>query len=243
MLNFLKKLCGKPSNQEWDRFYFAFEQEFRGDFSTILTRHQERYGTILPPVKKSSDSVLTKALDLGCGRGEFLQFLSNSGYQAEGIDLNSPAIALARERGLIARKADILSELSSRPSASLGLISSFHVIEHCEPEYTFSIFKECARLLAKGGHILFETPSALSLYSSARNFSLDPTHRNPIHPQYMQFMARYFGFTDIRIMGFSPHMGDDRAPVSELLKKNALADGLLEDWLYGPMDLAIWAMK
>lgn len=244
----LSKLFDKVFRRknDWDEFYYAFEQKFRGSFDEVKARHLERYGERLRLLTQSGSSRSRKqrSLDLGCGRGEFLSMCSGMGWDASGIDLNKTAVADARRRGLSASSADIVSHLRALPRGSMDLISSFHVVEHCEPRYTFELFQETSRVLAPGGVFLCETPSATSLYAAGRNFCLDPTHKQPIHPSYMEFLASHCGFKRSEILTFSPHLGADRGQAARALQGAAGAEmEKIESWLYGPMDTAIWSVR
>lgn len=245
----LSKLYDKVfrrKNGGWDEFYYAFEQKFRGSFEEVKARHLERYADRLHHLAQAASSRGGKqrSLDLGCGRGEFLSVCSGMGWDASGIDLNETAVADAKMRGLAATCADIISHLRAMPSATMNLISSFHVIEHCEPRYTFELFQETSRVLTPGGVFLCETPSATSLYAAGRNFCLDPTHRQPVHPSYMEFLASHCGFKGSEILSFSPHFGADRGRVASALQGGAGVEmEKIESWLYGPMDTAIWSVR
>ena len=244
--SFFDRIFRRKNSGAWDEFYYAFEQKFRGSFEEVKARHLERYGEKLRQLAKGATPKAggRRILDLGCGRGEFLAVCTEMGWEASGIDLNETAVGDAKKRGLAARYGDIVSHLRTIPSGSIELISSFHVVEHCDPRYTFEIFQETSRVLTPGGVFLCETPSATSLYAAGRNFCLDPTHKQPIHPSYMEFLATHCGFKHSEILSFSPHFGADRGRVADALQGNARSEmEKMEGWLYGPMDTAIWSVR
>ena len=55
-------------------------------------------------------------LDIGCGRGEFLDLLKQEEVPARGIDLSAESVALCRSRGLDAEVADLFSYLAALPA-------------------------------------------------------------------------------------------------------------------------------
>ena len=80
--------------------------------------------------ERFEESGAAPVLDLGCGRGEFLEMLRERGIPGYGIDRDPLAVAGARSRGLDVREGDLLSGLRAWPDGSLGAIVAFQVIEH-----------------------------------------------------------------------------------------------------------------
>ena len=87
--------------------YTRFAERFRG--SEEYVREGQRY--YLPYFKKC-----TSVLDIGCGRGEFLELMRETGVPAQGIDLDSSSVEMCRDKGLSAEVADLfrLSERRKR---------------------------------------------------------------------------------------------------------------------------------
>src|SRR5438067_473844 len=97
-----------PQPPASDVFYAAFEDRFRGSPNDI----REKLRAYVPLFTGRTDVV-----DVGCGRGEFLDLLKQGGIPARGVDVNREMIAEARERGLDAVECDALAYLTSRPAA------------------------------------------------------------------------------------------------------------------------------
>jgi len=68
-------------------------------------------------------------LDIGCGRGIFLQLLAEAQIEAIGIDHSEEALAACREKGFQVCGEDARTYLSAK-SESFGGIFCSHVIEH-----------------------------------------------------------------------------------------------------------------
>ena len=180
-----------------DAMYVVFENKFRGTREDIKNR-QEVY---LPYIEKvNAGTVDTPILDVGCGRGEWLELLKENGYIAKGIDLNRVMIEQCRELGYEVIEAEVLEYLLKQEANSFKVITGFHIIEHLPHQILIDLFDQCFRVLQPGGMIVFETPNPENLVVGACNFYYDPTHRNPLPPDLTRFIAEQRGFENIEIL-------------------------------------------
>ena len=138
-------------------------------------------------------------LDLGCGRGEFLEAAREAGIPARGIDLNPETVALCRSKGLNAETADLFEYLSRQPDESLGGIYCSQVIEHLPPARLPDLVRLAAAKLERGAIVAFETPNPEQLEIFATHFFLDPTHTRPVPPVLMAFYLEEAGLGRIEI--------------------------------------------
>jgi SAM-dependent methyltransferase len=176
--------------------YADFEKRFRGSDEEISAR----LAKYLPLFAGARE-----ILDIGCGRGEFLALLKSNGQQALGLDLSDSMLEEARAKGLDCAKADALQFLKNKPAASLDGIFSSQVIEHFQPDYLRRVISECFRVLRPGAVLLLETINPLSVFALSRIYFLDPTHRNPLHPEYMRYLLENSGFSAVEtIFGAEP---------------------------------------
>ena len=76
--------------------YVGFEDQFRGSREAI----RARFESYLPLFEGRSD-----VLDVGCGRGEFLELMRERGVGARGIDVNGAMVEVCRGKGLQAETA------------------------------------------------------------------------------------------------------------------------------------------
>ncbi|MCU0276161.1 MAG: methyltransferase domain-containing protein [Acidobacteria bacterium] len=171
--------------------YADFERRFRGG-SEEIAAHLSAYLPLFPAGGE--------VLDIGCGRGEFLALLQESGRRPLGLDLSDSMLEEARARGLEAFKADALEFLKARPDDSLDGVFSSQVIEHFEPEYLRRVVAECFRVMRPGAVLLLETINPLSLFALSRIYFLDPTHQRPLHPEYMRYLLENTGFSAVEIL-------------------------------------------
>ncbi|GAB4332633.1 MAG: hypothetical protein Kow0089_00630 [Desulfobulbaceae bacterium] len=195
-----------------DSLYLAFEQKFRGSSEEIRQRLLE----YLPLIREAGVGVPDREiLDIGSGRGEWLEILRGEGLSARGVDCNQALAEECRARGLEVEVGDGIAFLRSLPDASLGAVTGFHLIEHLEFDRRVALFDECARVLKPGGIALFETPNPRNLLVGGCNFWADPTHIRPLYPETHQFLLEYRGFSRVDLLFLHPHEGAQRLPEEE----------------------------
>lgn len=195
-----------------DPLYLAFENQFRGTREEI----RERLLEYVPRIREAGAGVEGREiLDIGCGRGEWLEIMSNEGLAAKGLDLNHVLVQACRDKGFEVEENDALSYLRSLPDNSLGAITSFHLIEHLGFDERVALFDESVRVLKPGGLALFETPNPRNLLVGACNFWSDPTHLRPLYPETHQFLMEYRGFCRVELLFLHPHEGEQRLPEEE----------------------------
>ncbi len=173
-----------------DDFYVAFEEKFRGSEELIKER-QKKYLKFINPLKILKDEV--KALDIGCGRGEWISLLNENGFNARGIDVNESMVKVASQKGLNAAVNDALCELRSLDENSLDIITAFQVVEHIKFDDVLELIKEAKRVLAPCGILILETPNPENIMVGTQWFYLDATHKNPIPCELLAFATHYYG--------------------------------------------------
>jgi O-antigen chain-terminating methyltransferase len=171
-------------------------------------------------------------VDVGCGRGEWLELLRENKLSASGIDLNTTMVEQCRERKLDVRQGDAIDFLHGLKAKSLGAVTGFHIIEHLPFETLMELFVQVRRVLKPGGLAIFESPNCKNLVVGACNFNIDPTHRNPVFPETAQFMLETFGFERVTIDYLSPV---DLTPYPEAEQQPPH----LRNLLYGPQDFGV----
>ena len=175
-------------------------------------------------------------LDIGCGRGEWLELLKEAGAEARGVDLNRVMLDECRRRGLSVAEADGLAYLRGLPDESLQAVTSFHLIEHLPFETLVMLIDEIGRTLKPGGLVILETPNPKNLTVGACSFYSDPTHRNPIFPETIQFILSNRGFANTHLKYLNAVEGSpfkDENPASQAL----------HNWFFGARDFAVIGWK
>lgn len=172
-------------------FYRAFEDRYRGS-RELISRRLEAYLPFLSPLKTLYRDY--PVLDLGCGRGEWLELLSRNGYAPTGVDLDAGMLEACNARGLPARKDDALSALQKLPDDSLVAVTGFHIAEHIPFPVLQELVAEALRVLRPAGLLILETPNAESLVVGTNSFYLDPTHERPLPNLLLSFLTEHSGF-------------------------------------------------
>ena len=178
-------------------FYRDFEERFRGTRADIASRLQV-YLPFVEPLK--TIDITPIALDLGCGRGEWLELLQNNGFKAKGVDLDESMLSACLELNLDVHLGDALDYLRGLDSESLSVISAFHMVEHIAFEMLRELSAEAYRVLKPGGLLIFETPNSENLMVGTSSFYLDHTHQKPLPAPLLSFVVEYAGFNRIKTL-------------------------------------------
>jgi SAM-dependent methyltransferase len=179
-------------------FYRAFEDRYRGS-RELITHRLQAYLPFIEPLKSVYPDC--KALDLGCGRGEWLELLQGMGIQAKGVDLDEGMLKACHEIGLQVEQGDALIYLADLPAESQTIVSAFHVVEHIDFDQLRLLVNEALRVLKPGGLLILETPNPENLLVATKNFYLDPSHQRPIPSELLSFVAEYAGFARVKTLG------------------------------------------
>jgi 2-polyprenyl-3-methyl-5-hydroxy-6-metoxy-1,4-benzoquinol methylase len=186
-------------------------------------------------------------VDLGFGRGEFMELLTELGVEVRGVEPDPQLVTSARGRGLNVESGLAVEYLRSVEHASLGGIVMIQVIEHLSPQQVIDFVALAAEKVRPGGKVVLETVNPASLYTYAHAFWVDPDHVRPVHPNYLEFLFREAEFARLSIEYRSPVSesealvplaGDD--PQTKLLNENFQRIGAL---LFGAQDYAIIATR
>lgn len=227
-----------------DTNYFLFEERFRGSREDI----KKRQLSFLPYFEKCSS-----VLDIGCGRGEFLEILRENDISGIGVDIDADMVAFCRSRKLNVDQSDAIAYLEKVEDKSLDGIFIDQVAEHLEPEILFRLLALCYQKLKFGYYIVVETVNPLSFVSFV-NFYIDLTHKKPLHPQTLEFLISTVGFRENEKKFFSPVSDESRlkkipAPSGSDVSERVNVDiynnniDMLNSVLFGAQDYAVIAKK
>ncbi|WP_163649714.1 class I SAM-dependent methyltransferase [Modicisalibacter sp. 'Wilcox'] len=180
-----------------DGFYRAFEDRFRGSREEIKRRVRV-YLPFVAAVAERHPGV--PALDLGCGRGEWLEVLKDAGIEAEGIDQDTGMLQGNRELDLDVKEGEALAYLRQLPDASRISISLMQVVEHIPFDALRHVVQQARRVLVPDGVLIMETPNPENISVGSCNFYMDPTHHTPLPPPLLAFVPEYYGFERVKVL-------------------------------------------
>ena len=227
------RIIAGESEHRLDAFYAAFDEEFRGSREEI----KQRLKVYLPIIADQGiGGPAMPILDVGCGRGEWLELLMEEHLECSGVDLNRVLAQQCRTRGLTVAEEDLLRYLRSQPDRSVGAVTGFHIIEHLPLEMLIDFLNETVRILKPGGGVIFETPNPQNVLVGSCNFYFDPTHRNPVPSQVLAFLLESRGFVGVEILKLNPSADTPVADESDLARR-------FNHYFYGPMDYAAIGWK
>jgi O-antigen chain-terminating methyltransferase len=180
----------------------ALTNAFRGTEASVRERQQ-------PYVARFAGR--ENVLDIGCGRGEFLELLQAAGVAAVGVDADPQMVEHCRAKGLVVERRDALEYVSGLPEGSLGGAFAAQVIEHLTPGDVLRLVRALRRVVAPGGVVLLESPNPEALVTFAE-FYVDPTHLRPYNPQAIRWLLEQEGFADVEIELSAEPEGSERLP-------------------------------
>ncbi|HUI49341.1 MAG TPA: methionine biosynthesis protein MetW, partial [Acidimicrobiia bacterium] len=216
----------------------AFNGHFRGAADDIMVRYRdlaERFVGCEP------------VLDVGFGRGEFLELLRELGVGARGIETDARLVEWARSRGLHADVGSAVEYLSGLEDASLGGLVMIQVIEHLSPQHVIDVVRLASEKVRTGGRVVVETVNPTSLYTYAHAFWVDPDHVRPVHPAFLRFLFSEAGFGRVERVDRSPVPADESLELmpgdDETSKRLNANFERINSLLFGPQDYAIVATR
>lgn len=246
VVNNLRKRSGEPmgstpvsvnvqsnNNNEYSAIdYFDFENYFRGSRDLIKKRQLE----YLVYLKNCN-----KVLDIGCGRGEFLEIMKENNISAVGVDTYGPFVEYCSEKGLSAVCMDGIEYLSKEQGID-GIFAG-QVIEHLTIGQIVSLINTAYDKLPNDGVLIMETPNPKSLSIYVNAFYLDPSHIKPVHPETMKYLLRNAGFKNVDIVYTETSRPDINIPPIQGEEEFNNAMNKVQQMLFGSQDYAVIARK
>lgn len=236
-----KKTASSPGSPDrmdqnhFDSFYLAFENKFRGTRAEI----KQRARVYVPFIKKVRvGKPESPVLDLGSGRGEWLELLRDEGLVGRGIDLNEFMVSECVERKLEVVQTDVIQYLGTLDSDSQGAVTAFHLIEHLPFTVLAKLFAESLRVLQPGGICIFETPNPDNLQVGSNRFYSDPTHLHPLPSALTKFVMSTTGFERLEVLPLHPD--DNAVPLTDQADP---FERFAHEMFFGAQDYAVIGRK
>jgi SAM-dependent methyltransferase len=190
-----------------DEMYAELEEAFRGPAALVA----DRLKAYLPDVLSLDRH--GPVLDLGSGRGEWLELMKHAEVDAYGVDLSEDFVQQCRARGLKVELADACEHLAAVGEKSLAAVTAFHLAEHMPVERLIRLIDLAIRAIQPRGLLILETPNPENLVVGASSFYLDPSHVRPLPPDLLAFLLEARGLVDVETRFLHPATGSNlRAP-------------------------------
>jgi SAM-dependent methyltransferase len=200
--------AGAPFSGSIDSLtYVAFEDQFRGTKSDIRSRVEDYV-----PVFAGASNVV----DVGCGRGELLDALRDSGVSVRGVDISPAMVEICRGRGFDVELGDALGYVAKQPDSSLGGLIAVQVVEHFTPAYLTRFLEAAYHALKPGAAIVLETINPNCWMAFFETYIRDLTHQQPLHPETLRLLVQASGFSNVDVQFRAPVSEDDRLARVEL---------------------------
>ncbi len=232
----------KTNNISNDYLYFPYLNTDRA-IESVVKELIEPYISFFSKTKTDKNIDNPFVIDIGCGRGEFLDSCREVKLPAKGIDVNEDMVSHCKTKKHDVVLADAVHYLQSLENNSVRGIFACHVIEHMLPNQLLEFLRLCSAKLAKGGKLALETPNPTSFFALSM-FYRDFTHKQPIHPKTISFLIEKLLFQDVKV--------EEIHPTPEKYKLKTISDNnLLENTnieklnstLYGYLDYSVLATK
>lgn len=230
-----QEITESDSQQTYSKIdYFDFENHFRGSMQHI----REAQKIYLKYFEGHSNVV-----DLGCGRGEFLELLKENKIDAQGVDFYEEFAEMCRLKDLKVTRADALDFLNAQEK--VGGIFAAQLIEHLSVDQLVTLCELAYEKLEEGGYVILETPNPSSLSIYTKSFYIDPSHNKPVHPFTAQYILQRAGFKNVEIL----YTDASKVPVAippiemENMEEFNYAMKQVENMLFGSQDYAVIAMR
>jgi len=210
--------------------YAGLEGEVRGTRGEA----QARSKVYLPLIPREGP-----VLDLGCGRGEWLELLRQEGIAARGVDWNRLMVAECQDRRLEVEQAEALEYLARTPDGSLGAVTVLRLVEHFPLPHLVRLLDEVARVLRLGGMAIFETPNPENILVAGRDFYRDPGRLHPIPAATLRFLVEARGLAPVEVLYLNPAGDSERLPENG----ESAVTRRFNRYFYGPRDYAVVSRK
>ena len=198
---------GIPSGiKDTGDFYLAFENKFRGNREELL----KKYSTYSDYFEKGQ-----RIIDLGCGKGEFLEAMSKNGFDVYGVDAIEEMVAQCTKLGLKAVQSDVFDYLRDQKDNSVEAVYCGMLIEHLSSDEIVVFLSLLSKKLKSSARLVIETINPGSLSVITGSFVADLSHKTLVHNKTLEFILGFFGFNVIKTVFSSPIPDEQRLKTFE----------------------------
>lgn len=198
------------SNSDLNDFRIGFYNKYRSAFNNYISPKgektlqsefkgfQKKYFKLFSHYSKHS-----RILDVGCGSGNFMEFLKQCGYnEVYGFDLSVEQCNYARSRGLNVDVSNIF-DFVKKSEHKYQIIFAMDIIEHFYKNELTELFEGLYSLLTDDGILIIRTPNGDSIFSQHIIYG-DLTHLTIFNPNSLSQILRLVGFKEIIFLETGP---------------------------------------
>jgi len=171
-------------------------KDFESEFYSYLQHHghideeaQYEYFKVYVQYFGPGESVL----DVGCGRGEFLELLRDKGCVASGVDIDIGMVEVCHRKGLDVYHDDAFQFLEKQEATYDGIFAA-NFVEHLTPAQVSDFLKKAYKALKSNGRLVIAVPNPESIAVHLYEFWRDATHVRMYSKSLLEFMLAYAGF-------------------------------------------------
>ena len=191
-----------------DKYYFLLAKLYRGSEQEL---HKIFDNYLDAVVKAINNTGCNMVIDLGCGKGDWLRYLSKHGIHAKGVDINEASAHFAIHDGFDIEIDDIEDYLSRLQDCSVGVITLISVSEHLTHEKLKAVIAGVSRVLTAGGVFIMDAPNPYC-YFHVGGFYLDPSHITWVSPEPIKLLLEMVGFYNVCFVYFAPYEWLNKSP-------------------------------
>jgi SAM-dependent methyltransferase len=180
-------------------------------------------------------------VDLGCGRGEFLELLKQRGIEAIGVDADEGMVRTVRAKGLEAQQSEVHEFLRSNEGRFGGVFAA-HLIEHFSADGLVDFTRQAVEALRPGGRLIVVTPNPRNLSMQLYEFWTDLQHVRFYTPEIVRLVLQQSGLGELEVGENSLYLSVPRAaeysyvlgPPQVLVRRRSRLKRRFVDWMLPP---------
>ena len=185
---------------EKDKFYYYLANLSRGSKSFV----QESQQNYVEYVKNAYGLCKQKlVVDVGSGRGEFLELMHLNNISAIGIDSNPASANIAMQNGFKVVVDTVQNYMMDIENNSLSAITMFQVAEHIPFDEMFDLCHVFAEKIGDNGCFIMETINPFC-FSKFGSFKIDPSHIEFPSPDAFKLLCEMCGFSNVELHFYAP---------------------------------------
>ncbi|MFW5803932.1 MAG: class I SAM-dependent methyltransferase [bacterium] len=191
------KLCKKSGF----RFYDPLSLAGDSSFYEKLQKLQNNYYTAIRPefiIAKKYIKKNAKVLDVGCGKGYFLDYIKDITKNLSGIEYYEEAIKVNIKKGYNCYNIPI-ERFGLEHVNKFDVVTAFHVLEHIPNPNSF--LNAAIHLLNENGILIIATPNSIQYtYDKYHPLNNPPHHINLWNKNSLKKLDLFFNLESIKVV-------------------------------------------